>query len=118
MRPQVELIEMMLRDKGHSDWNMSKPLSYNQICYIAYICLGGIEIERHALQRHFVKCMGMGYLKAEIYYNPHLKLWLNRKGEIIPKDQVGKYKRTRSHGTLNQDNPSIRTEESDVKQSV
>lgn len=103
-RPQVELIEMMLRDKGHADWNLSKPLSYNQICYIAYIVFG-IEIARQALQRHFVKCMGLGYLRAPIYYNRHLKLWLNRKGEIIPKEEVGKYKRSRSHGTLNQDPP-------------
>jgi hypothetical protein len=105
MRAQVELIEMMLRDKGHTDWNLSKPLSYNQICYIAYIALG-IEIERHALQRHFVICMGQSHLKAPIHYNPHSKLWLNRKGEIIPKEQVGKFKRTRSHGTLNQDPPT------------
>lgn len=115
-RPQVELIEMMLRDKGHADWNLSKPLSYNQICYVAYIMFG-IEIERHLLQRHFVTCMGMAYLKAPIYYNPHLKLWLNRKGEIIPKDQVGKYKRSRSHGTLNQDPPVDNPSQVDPKQT-
>jgi hypothetical protein len=104
MRPQVELIEMMLMDRGHADWNLSKPLSYNQISYIAYIVFG-IEIGRHPLQKHFFKCMGMEYLKSPVYYNRHLGVWLNQKGEVIPKDQVGKYKRTRSHGTLNQDPP-------------
>lgn len=105
MRPQVELLEMMLRDKGHTDWNLSKPLSYNQISYIAYINFG-IKIERHALQRHFVKCMECGYLRSPIYYNRHLKIWIVRNtGAIIPKEQVKNYRRARSHGTLNQDPP-------------
>lgn len=105
MRPQVELLEMMLKDKGHADWNLSKPLSYNQISYIAYINFG-IEIERHALQRHFVNCMGCGYLRSHIYYNRHLKIWIDRiTGAIVQKDQVRTYKRSRSHGTLNQDPP-------------
>jgi hypothetical protein len=113
MRPQVELLEMMLKDKGHTDWNLSKPLSYNQISYIAYINFG-IDIERHALQRHFVKCMGCGYLRSPIYYNRHLKIWIDRTtGSIVPKDQVRNYKRSRSHGTLNQDPPL----EPDTKQT-
>lgn len=113
MRPQIELLEMMLRDKGHTDWNLSKPLSFRQISYIAYIVFG-IEIERHALARHFYICMGQSHLKSQVYYNSHLRVWINTKGQIIPKEELKNYKRNRSHGTLNQDVPIP----SDVKQTL
>lgn len=99
MRAQVELIEKMLLDQGHQDWNFSKPLSYKQICYIAYIMFE-IKIERHTLQKHFTICMGRSDLKSQVYFHTGMKAWVNSQGIIIPKEDVKKYRRTRAQGSM------------------
>jgi hypothetical protein len=90
MRPQVELIEKLLKNERNTRYT-TKPLSYTQICYISYIIFG-IEIERHALQRHYTICMGFTTGKCPIHYDPHMKAWLNTKGEIVSKEERRKYK--------------------------
>jgi hypothetical protein len=104
MRAQVELIEKMLLDEGHQDWNISKPLSYKQICYLAYLMVG-IKIERHTLQKHFTICMGRSDLKSQVYYHTGMKAWVNSQGAIIPKEDVKKYRRTRAQGSMIRQDP-------------
>ena len=90
MRPQVELIEKLLRNESHTRY-ITKPLSYTQICYIAYIIMG-IKMERQVLQRHYTICMWFTTGKCPIHYNPHIRAWVNTKGEIVSKEERRKYK--------------------------
>jgi len=93
MRPQVELIEKLLLNQGHRSYS-SKPLSYTQICYIAYIIFG-ISIERHTLQKHYINCMGNQGKKCPIHYDIRVRAFVDQSGKIVSKEEYKKYKRDR-----------------------